>query len=51
MSALVDTRYGITLIVKVALVAGLVALGALNHFFWVPALRGDGGDARDGASG
>ena len=23
---------------------GLVALGALNHFFWVPAVRGDGGE-------
>ena len=29
---------------KIALVAGLVALGALNHFFWVPAVRGDGGE-------
>jgi copper transport protein len=44
VSALFDTGYGITLIVKVALVAGLVALGALNHFFWVPAVRGDGGE-------
>ena len=43
VGALFDTRYGVTLIVKVALVAGLVGLGALNHFFWVPALRGDGG--------
>ena len=47
MSALFDTDYGITLIVKVALVAGLVALGALNHFFWVPAVRGDGGEHAD----
>lgn len=45
VSALFDTRYGITLIVKVALVAGLAGLGALNHFFWVPALRGEGGTA------
>ena len=44
VSALFDTRYGIALIVKVALVAGLVGLGALNHFFWVPAVRGDGGE-------
>ncbi len=43
LGALFDTRYGLTLVVKVALVAGLVALGALNHFFWVPAVRGDGG--------
>ena len=42
VSALFDTRYGVTLIVKVALVAFLVGLGALNHFFWVPALRGEG---------
>ncbi len=46
VSALFDTRYGVTLIVKVALVAFLVGLGALNHFFWVPALRGEGGAAR-----
>jgi copper transport protein len=44
VSALFDTRYGITLIVKVVLVAVLVGLGALNHFFWVPAVRGDGGE-------
>jgi copper transport protein len=41
VSALFDTRYGITLLVKVALVAGLAGLGALNHFFWAPALRGE----------
>ena len=40
LSALFDTSYGVALIVKVALVAFLVGLGALNHFFWVPALRG-----------
>ena len=45
VSALFDTRYGIALIIKVALVAGLVALGALNHFFWVPAVRA-GGEGR-----
>jgi len=42
VGALFDTSYGVTLIVKVALVAFLVGLGALNHFFWVPALRGEG---------
>ena len=42
MSALFDTDYGITLLVKVALVAGLVGLGALNHFFWAPAVRAGG---------
>ena len=47
VSALFDTGYGITLIMKVALVVGLVALGALNHFFWVPAVRGDGGEAAE----
>ena len=40
---LFDTTYGITLLVKIGLVAGLVALGALNHFKAVPALgRGAG---------
>lgn len=39
VTALFDTEYGVTLIVKVALVAGLVGLGALNHFFWAPAVR------------
>jgi copper transport protein len=43
LGALFDTRYGITLLVKLALVAVLVGLGALNHYFWVPAVRGDGG--------
>jgi copper transport protein len=42
VGALFDTSYGVTLIAKVALVAFLVGLGALNHFFWVPALRGGG---------
>ena len=46
LGALVDTGYGITLLVKVALVAGLVLLGALNHFIWAPAVeRGDAGSA------
>jgi len=40
---LLTTAYGITLLVKIALVAVLVALGALNHFKAVPALgRGAG---------
>jgi copper transport protein len=47
VGALFDTRYGITLLVKVVLVAGLVGLGALNHFFWVPAVRGEGGEAHE----
>ena len=39
VGALLDTSYGIALLVKIALVAGLVGLGALNHFFWAPAVR------------
>ena len=39
IGALVDTSYGITLLIKVGLVALLVGLGALNHFFWVPEVR------------
>ena len=35
---LVDTPYGVTLLVKVGVVVVLVALGALNHFRLVPAL-------------
>ena len=43
VDALLDSEYGVTLLVKIGLVAGLVALGALNHFFWVPEVRrGDG---------
>ncbi len=38
LSNLFDTTYGQTLLVKVGLVAGLVALGALNHYRFVPAL-------------
>lgn len=46
LTALVDTGYGITLVVKVVLVAGLAGLGALNHFYWAPAVRrGDAGPA------
>jgi copper transport protein len=45
-SALVDTSYGITLLVKLGLVVVLVALGALNHYRWVPALRKKDGAAR-----
>lgn len=47
IGALLDTRYGQVLIAKVALVAGLVALGALNHFFWVPAVSGQGGETAE----
>jgi copper transport protein len=47
VGALFDTRYGTTLIVKLVLVAGLVGLGALNHFFWVPALRRAGGQTAE----
>jgi copper transport protein len=36
---LVSTSFGRTLLVKLALVAGLVALGAVNRFRIVPALR------------
>jgi copper transport protein len=47
VTALVDTEYGRTLLVKLALVAGLMGLGALNHFFWAPAVR----DRRGGRAG
>jgi copper transport protein len=47
VDALFDTDYGITLLIKVALVAGLVGLGALNHFFWAPAVRAVGGTVAD----
>ncbi len=40
-AALVRTSFGVTLLVKVALVAGLVALGAFNHFRSVPGLSRD----------
>ncbi len=38
---LIHTSFGVTLLVKVGLVGALVALGALNHFVFVPA-AGDG---------
>ena len=43
---LFDTTYGVTLLVKIGLVVVLVALGALNHFKWVPSLRMHDGAAR-----
>jgi copper transport protein len=45
LGALVDTGYGTTLLIKIGLVVGLVGLGALNHFFWVPAVRRGDGEA------
>ena len=45
--ALFDTGYGITLLIKIGLVVVLVALGALNHFFWVPEVRRGAGPAPD----
>ncbi len=47
VSGLYDTRYGVTLLAKIALVVGLVGLGALNHFFWAPAVRAASGGAAD----
>lgn len=44
-SGLVGTTYGVTLLAKVGLVVVLVALGALNHFRWVPVMG-----TRDGAT-
>ena len=46
LSNLVHTAYGITLVVKVTMVVVLVALGALNHYRWVPSLRTKDGAAR-----
>jgi copper transport protein len=43
---LLDTTYGIALLVKIGLVVVLVALGALNHYKWVPSLRTQDGAAR-----
>ena len=37
-AALFDTRYGVTLLVKLGLVAAIIALGAVNHFRLVPAM-------------
>ncbi|WP_027579185.1 copper resistance protein CopC [Bradyrhizobium sp. Ai1a-2] len=44
--ALIETRYGIILSVKLMLVAGLMALAALNKFRLTPAVVGDHGDTR-----
>jgi len=46
LSNLVHTSYGVTLMVKVAMVLGLVLLGALNHYRWTPLLRTRDGVAR-----
>jgi copper transport protein len=43
---LVHTSFGVALLVKLALVAVLVALGALNRYRVVPALAGEPGAAR-----
>ena len=40
-SQLVTTGYGVTLLIKVALVLALVALGAVNHYRMVPGLSRD----------
>ena len=45
LDGLLHSTYGVTLLVKVAMVVALVALGALNHYRWVPSLR-----TRDGAA-
>lgn len=47
VTALFDTDYGVTLLVKVALAAGLIGLGALNHFVWAPAVRAAAGARAD----
>jgi copper transport protein len=39
LRALTDTSYGLLLLAKLSVVAGLAALGAYNHFRLVPALR------------
>jgi copper transport protein len=39
LSALTDTRYGLFLVAKVAVVTAIGAMGAYNHFRLVPALR------------
>ena len=43
---LVTTSFGVTLLVKIGLVCALVALGAINHFWNVPALGRDDGAVR-----
>lgn len=42
-ASLTGTTYGVTLLVKVALVVALVALGALNHFRLVPGMQSEDG--------
>jgi copper transport protein len=51
IDSLLTTAYGVTLLVKIALVVVLIALGALNRFALVPALAGrrDRPDAAPGA--
>jgi copper transport protein len=44
--ALIDTRYGAILSVKVALVAALLGLAALNRFRFTPAVAANAGDTR-----
>lgn len=46
LANLFGTRYGVTLLVKLILVALLVALGAVNHFRLVPAIGRDEGATR-----
>lgn len=41
LSALIETRYGLILSIKLALVLALLALAALNRFQLTPALAGD----------
>lgn len=49
---LVTTRYGVTLLIKFALVGIVGLIGAYNHFFLVPALRRDlSGQSEEGSSG
>jgi copper transport protein len=45
-SALVETGYGVVLLVKLVLVTGLLTLAALNRMRLVPALAADGGASR-----
>jgi copper transport protein len=42
ITALIETRYGVILSIKLALVCGLLALAALNRFRLTPALARDG---------
>jgi copper transport protein len=43
---LIHTSYGVTLLVKVGLVAVVITLAAFNHFWYVPALDRDEGAGR-----